>query len=134
MKRDPQGGTTLIELVVAITIIAMASATIVGLLAFMSRNSAEGMSAAQRASFANAYLTRTLGENFDDVDSHVTAAGSPISDGLNIELPDLEGWEVRVEVSDTLLNGDATAKHIRVTVTDPFGEWTVLSGIKTQHP
>jgi type II secretory pathway pseudopilin PulG len=134
MKRDPQKGTTLIELVVAITIIAMAAATIVGLLAFMSRNSAEGMSAAQRASFANAYLTRILGENFADVDGHITAAGSPIRDGMNNELPDLEDWGVRVEVSDTLLNDDATAKHIRVTVTDPFGERTVLSGIKTQHP
>lgn len=133
MKPKGQSGTTLVELAVAITIIATAAATVIGLIAFMSRTSAEGMAAAQRASFANAYLTRILNRPFDEVDDYATPAGSPIQDALGNTLADLDGWSVAVEITNVSLQG-VNAERVRVTVTDPFGELTILSGFKAQHP
>src|SRR5690606_19079683 len=63
-----QRGMTLIELVVAIVVISMAAGTIIGLLAFMSRSSAEGMARVQSAAIANAYLQDILRRDFDTVD------------------------------------------------------------------
>jgi prepilin-type N-terminal cleavage/methylation domain-containing protein len=52
MNRNQTRGFTLVELVVAIVVISMAGTTLVGLLTYMSKRSAEEMTRSQSAALA----------------------------------------------------------------------------------
>ena len=136
MSRRAQSGVTLVELVVAIVIIAMAAATIVGLLAFMSRNSAETMVQAQSASIANAYLNEVLDNPFDDVDDYDGRIDDGVVDAFGNAVPNLADYTVAIEVTTPGLgaipNGDTHL--VTITVTDPLGDVVKLGGFKARHP
>ena len=161
MTSHSQRGATLIELVVAIVIISAAASTIVGLLAFMSRTSADALLQSQSTSIANAYLNEILSrpitdpnaptdagrDNADDIDDYLNLAG-------NIVLPDalvrdrsgtlvagLQNYRVQAVITQPpVWNAPginilpAQMRLVTITVTDPMGEITVLRGLKTQHP
>ena len=147
MMRHAQRGMTLIEVVVATVIIAAAGGTIIGLLSTMSRRSAETMTQAQSASIANAYLqeilsrsfactgTPVLRRDFTCVD-HYNGIDEAPTDRFGNPVPNLSSYRVRVAVSQTAIGPipAADVRRVVVTVVDPFGDSTVLSGIKTDHP
>ena len=102
--RRAQSGVTLIELVIAIVVIATAAATLVGLLAYMSRNSAEGMSRAQSAAIANAYLNEVLRAQFDASEDDIDGYDGRIDVGARSALgtvPDeLQSYTVAIDVAN----------------------------------
>jgi prepilin-type N-terminal cleavage/methylation domain-containing protein len=142
-----QTGMTLIEVVIATVIIAIAGSTIVGLLASMARHSADAMSQAQSTSIARAYLNEILARSFQcsgtpalrrdfDCVGRYHGLDEPPTDRFGTAIPNLSGYRVQVTVSPVALGpiSAADARLIVVTVTDAFGGRTVLSGIKTDHP
>ena len=131
--RTRQRAFTLIELVVAIVIITMAAGTIVGLIASMSRSSAETITQSQSASIASAYLNEILSQPFASVITYNGRSDNGARDGFgNIVAPD---YRVDVFVANASLHGIATtqSRRVLVRVTDPMGEQVWLSGFKTNH-
>ncbi len=131
-----QRGMTLIELVVAIVVISLAAGTIVGLLAFMSRSSAEGMARVQSAAIANAYLQDILRRDFDDVDGFDGRVDSQALDAFDNPVAGFENYRVAIDVSSSgIANLSSTdARIVTVTVTDPLGELVRISGFKARYP
>lgn len=150
MRTPLEQGATLIELVVAIVIIGMSGATIVGLLASISRYSAETMIQSQSASIANAYLSEILSRsfadpdgapetgrgNFDDVNDYDGLVDAGAADRYGNAVAGLGDYTVAVVVTQPGLGAIPTAqtRMVRVTVTHPLSTPVMLSGFKTQHP
>jgi MSHA pilin protein MshD len=157
VNRD-QRGATLIELIVAIVIIAGAAGTIVGLLAAMSGNSANAMSQVQSASIANAYLDEILARSFadpggpveagradaDDVGDYRNASVLPdtlVRDRQGVALAEFANYRVAVAVTQPSWTvagwpaiPGANVWQVTVRVTSPTGEVTQLVGLKSKHP
>lgn len=149
-----QHGFTLVELIVAITIISGIGATVLALMATMSQRSAEAMGDTRRATIAKSYLDEILSKPFacesassaraeyDCVDDYAAISSEPVTDRFGTVLPDFEGYTVAVVITapSTLRISNLTpvpsgsARRVWVRVTDPFGGWTDLIGVKTQHP
>jgi MSHA pilin protein MshD len=143
-------GVTLIELVVSIVIIAIASSAILGVLARTNGRSADAMVLRQAVSIGEAYLEEiTLkpfadpdgagGEvnriDFDDVGDYNGLVDAGARDQFGNAIPSLAGYTVRVAVvSSTALTGvpAASAKRIDVRVTFPPSVDLSLSAYKTQ--
>lgn len=136
MTARAQRGMTLIELVVAIVVISMAAGTIVGLLAFMSRSSAEGMARVQSAAIANAYLQDILRRDFDAVDGFDGRVDDEALDAFGNAIAGFEDYTVAIDVSSSSIAdvSSADARVVTVTVTDPLGELVRISGFKTRYP
>lgn len=136
MKVRSQSGMTLIEIVVAIVVISMAAGTIVGLLAFMARGSAEEMARVQSTSIANAYLQQVLSRSFDEVDNYDGHVDDGAVDALGNAITGFERYSVAIDVRPAALVDlpSADAQLVTVTVTDPMGDRVVLSGFKARHP
>ena len=146
-----QRGSTLIELVVAIVIITMAAGTIVGLIAMMSRSSAETMTQSQSANIANAYLSEILSQPFgpvigganraayNDVTDYNGLADAAPLDRFGNPIPNSAGYRVDVFVANAALGTGGNSipagnsRRIQVRVTDPMGDVVWLTGFKTQH-
>lgn len=153
-----QRGATLIELIVAIVIIAGAASTIVGLLAAMSRNSANAMSQVQSASIANAYMNEILARSFadpggpaetgradaDDVGDYLNASVLPdtiVRDRQGVPLAEFASYRVAVIITQPSWNvagwpaiPSANLWQVTVRVTSPTGDVTQLVGLKSRHP
>ncbi len=136
MTPRSEHGMTLIELVIAIAVISMAAATIIGLLGFISRSSAAGMTRAQSTTVANAYLQDILRRSFDDVDDFDGRIDHGVVDALGNTIAGLENYTVAIDVSSAgIANLSSNDAHlVTVTVTDPLGESVVLSGFRARHP
>lgn len=153
MKPRAQHGATLIELVIAITIITAAAGTIVGMLTAMSRSSADSMMQSQSASIANAYLKEILARSFanpaitanrinaDSVfDYPACLPDLRVRDRFGNAPANLQSYQVAVNVGPPpaalRLPGIPLPQQIlvTVTVTSPLNERTVLRGYKTNHP
>lgn len=144
---------TLIEVVIAIVIMGIVGATLIGLLARMSSQSAANLLSIQRTSLAGAYLDEILARSFDCASPAAGRANfdcvsdyDGIDDGID-EAPtdrygntvaNLGGFRVQVSAGPNAAGlGAIPAAEtllVRVRVTDPFGEQTVLGGFKTRHP
>jgi len=153
-----QRGATLIELIVAIVIIAAAAGTIVGLLAAMSRNSANAMTQVQSASIANAYLDEILARSFadpggpveagradaDDVGDYLNASVLPdtiVRDRQGVALAEFANYQVAISITQPSWNvagwpgiPSASLWQVTVRVTSPTGDVTQLVGLKSKHP
>lgn len=131
-------GFTLIELVVAITIVGVVSSTIVGLMSAISERSAAVLMKQQAAAIANSYIQEALSKPFaagpgprDDVsDYNFNHIGA--HDQMGTAIVGLSGYRVLITTQLVPLAGVPAAQSYRVTVTvtDPAGGSTSVSGYK----
>lgn len=140
-------GATLIELVVAITVIAIAGAALAGTLAYLNGTGNTSILQAQAQSIANAYLNEITGKSFVDPDVDGEALRSQYDDiddynGLNTAAASDErgnpagNFRVRVAVVAGALNGlpAADVRRIDVTVEYGGGSTVLASGYRTRYP
>jgi MSHA pilin protein MshD len=147
-----QRGTTLIELVITITLIAIAVTAVLGTLAANAKASAEGMARAQAMAIAGAYLEEIRlkpcvdpdgvdGEvgrvNFDDVDDYNGLNDNGAVDQFGNAIAGLGQYQVSVAVvHSSALTGvpNASAYRIDLTVTYPAAGVDVrLSGYRANY-
>lgn len=146
-----QAGFTLVELVVAIVIIAMAATTIVGVMSAVSTRSADVMVQVQAMNVADAYLREILAQPFadpdgiggemtrtafDDVNDYDGLSNAGAEDQYGNAVAGLNGYQVGVVVAAAALGAipAAQSRLITVTVTGPTQTMTLLRGYKTMHP
>lgn len=150
-----QRGMTLLELVIAIVIVAAAAGTIVGLLYTMSRNSADVMTQSQGAAIANSYLKEILArpitdpdgmadsgrQNADNIDDYLNLPDDRVRNHFGELVPGMDNYRVNVAIAQAGIDGPGTndvpanaARLVTVTVTDPLGAVLTFSGFRTQHP
>ena len=136
MKRV--AGFTLIEVIVAMVIIAAAAATILGLMSSIATRSATSMEMTQATSIANAYLRRVLASPFNTV--AVTAIDEVgARDQYGNAIAGLQSYRVQVSVAAVALGvapaanqvPSAQSRRVTVTVTGPTQTVTVLTAFKT---
>ena len=144
-----QAGVTLIELIVAIVIVGVAVASVMGVFAATSTRSVDAMMRSQATAIASAYLEEIQGKSFDpqpgtanrqdydDVNDYnnLTDAGAHDQNGNSIA--GLDRYQVSVGVTpDNSLPGVAgtDAYRIDVRVTDPAGNTVLMSGYKLKLP
>lgn len=139
MKRL-SGGFTLIELIVSIVILSTIGLTIVGLLAFIGRTSAQSLSQTQSAIVANAYLQNILSKQFgggtDEIEAYDGQAHKWPRDGSNTPIVGLHDYHVAISVEDVTFGSGSNsvpAKLVTVTITDPMGDLVRLSGLRTER-
>ena len=138
-------GVTLVELVVAIVVIAIAGAALSGTLAYLNGTGNTSILQAQAQSIANAYLNEITGKNF--VADGVEASRDQYDDindynGLDDAVARDEfgnaagNFRVRVSVVPGVLNGLPAAAVRRIDVTVDYGNGSsiVASGYRTNHP
>jgi len=146
-----QGGVTLIELVIAITIVAIAATTILGTLSAVASRSADAMIQQQAISIAQAYLDEILQRwvvdpngtppntgrsSWDLVDSYNGLNDTGAKDQFGNAIAALSAYNVSVSVSQSsALTGIAAAatRRIDVTVSRPPNVSVTLSGYRTNY-
>jgi MSHA pilin protein MshD len=146
-----QRGLTLVELTVAITIIAIAAMGVLGALSFVTSRGADTMVRQQAVAIADAYLeeimlqpvaapsgvaTPTQRQYFNDEDEYNGLLDNGAYDQFGTAVPNLSAYTISVAVVQTsALPGitAANARRIDVTVTDPTGVKVVLSGYRTNY-
>lgn len=152
MKTRSQG-FSLIELIVAITIIAALGATVLGLNTKIVQGSADAMTDMQRAAIAKGYLDEILSrsftcavastarESFDCVDDYASISQEPVTDRFGAPVDGFDGYRARVRLLPTTtlrVQGmsavpSAQMRIVEVEVTDPYGGRTRLRGARTRH-
>jgi MSHA pilin protein MshD len=142
-----QRGVTLIEIVVAIVIVAIAATAILAAMASITVRGAETMVRQQAVSVAEAYLEEILLQpvaspggaaptsraNFNDEDEYNGLSDSGAHDQYGNAIASLANYNVNVAVTQTTaLTGIAAAqaRQIIVTVTDPNGVTVMLTGYR----
>jgi MSHA pilin protein MshD len=143
-----QSGVTLVELVVAITIVAVAVTSVLGAMGMIATHSADAMVMHQATAIAESYLEEATlkpvedpdgadGEgdraDYDDVDDYagLADAGPRTPDGDAID--GLADYTVRITVenSDALPDVDAArVRRVDVTVTHATGVSATLTGYR----
>ncbi|MDP3845776.1 MAG: prepilin-type N-terminal cleavage/methylation domain-containing protein [Pseudomonas sp.] len=151
-----QRGMTLIELVIAIVIIGIASAALYSAMASITGRSADPMLRQQSLSIAEAYLEEIELQAFLDPSTQLACQAIPANRALFDDVCDyrglvdvgavaasglaiaaLAGYGVRVTVASPPaptwnLLPSADVFYIQVTVTDPAGQDLVLGGYRTR--
>ncbi len=146
-----QRGFTLVELVVAITLVAVAATTVLGAFATFASRSADALLQQQAVAIAQAYLDEitqrwvvdpngtppnTGRGSWDLVDQYAGLTDVGARDQFGNAIPTLAGYTVSVAVSTTTaLPGiaAAAARRIDVTVTANPGVSVTLSGYRTNY-
>jgi MSHA pilin protein MshD len=144
-------GVTLIELVIAITIVAIAATTILGLIGNIAFNSADAMVRQQAVAIAQAYLDEitqrwvvdpngsppyTGRGSYDLVDQYNGLVDVGAHDQFGTPIASLAAYTVAVATTPTgALTGipAAAARRIDVTVTYPPNGSVTLSGYRTDY-
>lgn len=141
-------GFTLIELIVAIVVLAIAVAGVVAGLSAVAVRSADQMVGEQANAIASAYLNEVLQKpfgandgqagrpNLDVVDDYAGLTDAGVRDQTGAVVPGLGSFTVVVTVTAVALGAvpAAEARQVDVTVTHTSGVSVVLSGFRTQHP
>jgi len=144
-------GVTLIEMVIAIMIVAIAVGGVLGALAAISSRSSDAMVQQQAIAVAQAYLDEILQRwvvdpggtppntgrgSWDTVDEYNGLVDVGARDQYGNAIPALAGYTVSVAVSASGgLGGlpSATTRRIDVTVTHAPGVSVVLSGYRVNY-
>jgi MSHA pilin protein MshD len=147
-RRSSQRGVTLIELIIAITIVAIGVTSILGALSVASSRSADAMVQQQAVSVAQAYLDEILQRwvvdpngtpaaggraTWDTVDAYNGLADTGAHDQFGNAIAALSGYNVAVSVvpSSGLGGiGAAALRRIDVTVTHAPNVTVTLSGYR----
>lgn len=156
-----QSGMTLVELVITIVIIGIASAALFSAMAAITGRSADPMLRQQSLAIAEAYMEEiTLQafpasttcaasndgagrESFDDVCDYnglfysapPNTTFAPRNAVSAVPLVGLSAYQVRVQIEAQALNGISSADALRilVTVTDPGGQVLALTGYRARY-
>jgi MSHA pilin protein MshD len=150
--RSRHRGVTLIELVVAITIVAIAVTTILGALAAVATRSADAMMQQQAISIAESYLTEILQRwvidpnpstppntgraSWDRVDQYNGLTDVGAHDQFGNPIASLSTYTVSVSTSQSsALAGvpAADARRVDITVSYPPSASVTLSGYRTRY-
>jgi MSHA pilin protein MshD len=149
--RTLQRGVTLIELVVAITVVAIAVTTILGAIGAVASRSADAMIQQQAIAIAQAYLDEieqrwvvdpngtppnTGRGSWDLVDEYNGLIDVGAHDQFGNSIPGLSAYTVSVAASPTAgLAGvpAAAARRIDITVSYPPSGRVTLSGYRTNY-
>ena len=105
MSRQVQRGVTLVELVVAITVIAIAGAALAGTLAYLTGTGNTAILQSQAQSIANAYLNEIAGKAFT----------GPYSGSVRCQFDDVNDYNGWVDAAATDECGNP-AGNFRVSV------------------
>ncbi len=151
MPRHPQRGVTLIELVVAITVIAIAATSILAALSAVASRSADSMVQQQAVSIAQAYLDEILQRwvvdpngtplntgraSWDLVDQYDGLVDAGAKDQFGNAIAALSAYTVSVSVAQTsALTGvpASAARRVDVTVTRSPNLTVKLTGYRTSY-
>jgi MSHA pilin protein MshD len=148
--RGRHRGVTLVELVVAITIVAIAVTTILGAFAAIATRSADAMMQQQAIAIAESYLseilqrwvvdpngtpTNTGRASWDLVDQYNGLVDVGAHDQFGNATPSLTSYTVSVSTSQSALAGvpAADARRIDITVSYPPSASVILSGYRTSY-
>ena len=149
--RHRQHGVTLVELIVAITIVAIAATTILGTMAAVASRSADAMVQQQAIAVGQAYLDEVLQRwvvdpngappntgrgSWDLVDQYNGLADVGARDQFNNPIAALSAYTVNVSVvTSSALTGVAAtaARRVDVTVTRAPNVTVTLSGYRTSY-
>jgi MSHA pilin protein MshD len=148
--RSRHRGVTLVELVVAITIVAIAATTILGAFAAVATRSADAMLQQQAIAIGESYLTEILQRwvvdpngtppntgraSWDLVDQYNGLVEAP-HDQFGNAIASLSSYTVSVSTSQSsALAGvpAANARRIDITVSNPRNASVTLSGYRTSY-
>ena len=143
-----QAGFTLIEVVVAVVVLAIAVCGSMAALSAISVQSADAMVTEQATAVASAYLNEVLQKPFGAFDGKTTRPTLDVVDdynGLNdvgardqtgTLVPGLGQYTVTVSVGPGTLGAvpGAEVRQVDVTVVHSSGVTVVLSGYRTKYP
>ncbi len=140
-------GVTLIELVVAITVLAIAVTSIIGLLSSIAARSADTLVREQAMAIGSSYLNEVLAKSFGvsgaSPRANFTAVGdynglldNGAHDQTGAAIPGLNQFTVAVAVVPGTLGVVPANEVVRVdvTVNHPSGVVVALSGYRTRYP
>jgi MSHA pilin protein MshD len=150
--RSRHRGVTLVELVVAITIVAIAVTTILGAFAAVATRSADAMMQQQAIAIAESYLSEILQRwvvdpndpngtlpntgraSWDRVDQYNALVEAP-HDQFGNPIASLSSYSVSVSTSQSALAGvpAAAARRIDITVSYAPSASVILSGYRTSY-
>ena len=149
--RSRHRGVTLIELVVAITIVAIAATTILGALAAVATRSADAMMQRQAIAIAESYLSEILQRwvvdpngtppntgraSWDLVDQYNGLVDVGARDQFGNPIASLNAYTVRVSTSQSsALAGvpAAAARRVDITVSYPPSASVTISGYRARY-
>ncbi len=149
--RDRQRGVTLIELIVAITIVSIAATTILGTMGTVASRSADAMIQQQAIAIGQAYLDEILQRwvvdpngtppntgrgSWDLVDQYNGLTDTGARDQFNNAIAALSAYNVSVAVvASSALPGIASTavRRVDVTVTRAPNVTVTLSGYRTSY-
>ena len=150
-ERDRQRGVTLIELIVAITIVSIAATTILGTMGTVASRSADAMIQQQAIAIGQAYLDEILQRwvvdpngtppntgrgSWDLIDQYNGLSDTGARDQFNNAIAALSAYNVSVAVvSSSALTGIASTavRRVDVTVTRAPNVTVTLSGYRTSY-
>lgn len=151
LLRHRLSGVTLIELVVAITVVAIAVTTILGVMGAVALRSADAMMQQQAIAIAQAYLDEisqrwvvdpngpqpnTGRASWDLVDEYSGLVDAGAHDQFGNAIAGLSAYTVNVSTTQTTgLAGvpGASARRIDITVSYPPNGTVTLSGYRTNY-
>ncbi|HEY6923949.1 MAG TPA: prepilin-type N-terminal cleavage/methylation domain-containing protein [Steroidobacteraceae bacterium] len=147
-RGSSQAGFTLIEIVVAVVVLAIGIGGSMAALSAISVQSADAMVTAQATAIASAYLNEVLQKPFGISDGHTTRPTLDVVDdynGLNdIGVRDqtgtlvagLDQYTVTVSVVPGILGSvpAAEVREVDVRVVHSSGVTVLLSGYRTKYP
>jgi MSHA pilin protein MshD len=148
IRRNHQSrGVTLIELIVAIAVLGIATVSILGVLSTLSIRSADGLIRAEAAAIAASYLNEALAKSYGSSGATQRALFTAIGDynGLSDNgardqrgnaVGGLGQFHVTISVGAGSLSGVPTndVVLVDVTVQHPSGVVVLVSGYRTRYP
>jgi MSHA pilin protein MshD len=150
-KHSRHRGVTLVELVVAITIVAIAVTTILGAFAAVATRSADAMMQQQAIAIAESYLSEILQRwvvdpngtppntgraSWDLVDQYNGLVDAGARDQFGNPIASLSSYTVSVSTSQSSALGSvpaAAARRVDITVSYPPSASVILSGYRTSY-
>ena len=140
-------GVTLIELIVAIAVLSIATVSILGLLSAIAVRSADTLIREEEVAIASSYLNEVLAKSFGNSGatqrSLFTAVGdyngltdNGAHDQRGNPVSGLGQFQVAVKVTNGALAGVPAVDAVRVdiTVQSPSGVVVLVSGYRTRYP